>query len=652
MKKYILSFAALAATLSAAALGLKNQPVHAPVPDGKFIVKEFSVPMVAPQRAQTVADDASSSAVTEVYYSEAGDPKTALGYNNQRAGMQAGMAMQIAPDFAARMVGNEITSIRFYTGTEYSSQTSSVTSATVFISTDLTADPVYTQDVVCPAQAFAEVNAVLDTPYLIEAGKKIYVGAYLTLPSANYLPLVIDYSSHNTDYGGWAGIRNNSKSQWQWENIAGYGYGFVCVGATIKGSEFPENDVAVPAMGGMPVSYQDQPFEVDFMVKNNGANEVKTMKVEYGVAGETPIVDTFEFSTPLAFNNTQIIAIPNVVVSTPGKEIDINVKVTEVNGVANNSDTSEGVFTVTIVPTGAGFDRNVVVEEFTSISCQFCPVGYTTMEYIHDTYPDGDLIPVCVHVNSPGNDPMTAATYNNVYRNYCGDGVPSSTINRTYTVYPYISYVEEAYEMLRSIPAIVNVNAEATYNAETNLLTVDTETAFAFDYTDGDSNFVLSYGVTEDNVGPYTQQNGYSGQSGDAYGWQNKPTRVQLVYNDVARQLDTYNGIKGSVPAEITAGNKYEFTHDIKLLQSITDVNNINLVVYVINKQTGAIENATTLKTAAIKGLSGIEDVTVDATESSAPVEYFNLQGVRVSNPQGGVFIRRQGSNVSKEYIK
>lgn len=35
----------------------------------------------------------------------------------------------------------------------------------------------------------------------------------------------------------------------------------------------------------------------------------------------------------------------------------------------------------------------------------------------------------------------------------------------------------------------------------------------------------------------------------------------------------------------------------------------------------------------------------------SAPVEYFNLQGMPVSEPANGVFIRRQGSNVSKLFI-
>lgn len=46
---------------------------------------------------------------------------------------------------------------------------------------------------------------------------------------------------------------------------------------------------------------------------------------------------------------------------------------------------------------------------------------------------------------------------------------------------------------------------------------------------------------------------------------------------------------------------------------------------------------------------TGIEGITVN---NRVPVEYFNLQGVRVANPENGVFIRRQGSKVSKVFVK
>lgn len=41
----------------------------------------------------------------------------------------------------------------------------------------------------------------------------------------------------------------------------------------------------------------------------------------------------------------------------------------------------------------------------------------------------------------------------------------------------------------------------------------------------------------------------------------------------------------------------------------------------------------------------GIEDIVAG---ENAPVEYFNLQGVRVANPESGLYIMRQGSKVSK----
>lgn len=49
---------------------------------------------------------------------------------------------------------------------------------------------------------------------------------------------------------------------------------------------------------------------------------------------------------------------------------------------------------------------------------------------------------------------------------------------------------------------------------------------------------------------------------------------------------------------------------------------------------------------------TGIEDVIIGEDDANAPVEYYNLNGVRVSNPSAGLYIRRQGSTVSKVLIK
>ena len=48
-------------------------------------------------------------------------------------------------------------------------------------------------------------------------------------------------------------------------------------------------------------------------------------------------------------------------------------------------------------------------------------------------------------------------------------------------------------------------------------------------------------------------------------------------------------------------------------------------------------------------GSSALQDINVD---ENAPVEYYNLQGVKVENPENGIYIRRQGSKVSKAVIR
>lgn len=54
-------------------------------------------------------------------------------------------------------------------------------------------------------------------------------------------------------------------------------------------------------------------------------------------------------------------------------------------------------------------------------------------------------------------------------------------------------------------------------------------------------------------------------------------------------------------------------------------------------------------KDAGIKAGSGVNEMVVD---ENAPVEYFNLQGVKVAEPANGIFIRRQGAKVEKVIVK
>lgn len=49
------------------------------------------------------------------------------------------------------------------------------------------------------------------------------------------------------------------------------------------------------------------------------------------------------------------------------------------------------------------------------------------------------------------------------------------------------------------------------------------------------------------------------------------------------------------------------------------------------------------------QGTLSVSELEID---ENAPVEYYNLQGIRVDNPSNGIFIRRQGNNVKKVSIR
>ncbi len=66
------------------------------------------------------------------------------------------------------------------------------------------------------------------------------------------------------------------------------------------------------------------------------------------------------------------------------------------------------------------------------------------------------------------------------------------------------------------------------------------------------------------------------------------------------------------------------------------------------------------VSTADVAGTWEVKNISVSAQSGmtaveaadNAPVEFFNLQGVRVANPENGLFIRRQGNKVSKVLVK
>jgi hypothetical protein len=73
-------------------------------------------------------------------------------------------------------------------------------------------------------------------------------------------------------------------------------------------------------------------------------------------------------------------------------------------------------------------------------------------------------------------------------------------------------------------------------------------------------------------------------------------------------------------------------------------------IIKTMSVSNGVASDVTTVRLNANGTVSGINSVAADSQD--APVEYYNLQGVRVSNPGTGLYIRRQGTKVEKVTIR
>lgn len=89
----------------------------------------------------------------------------------------------------------------------------------------------------------------------------------------------------------------------------------------------------------------------------------------------------------------------------------------------------------------------------------------------------------------------------------------------------------------------------------------------------------------------------------------------------------------------------YEYTIENGVTTFLTSLDNVMCVM--TNSKLPNVYIYTNL----LNAVSGIEDVVVDG-DNNAPVEYYNLQGIKVENPENGIYIRVQGNTVTKVLIK
>lgn len=192
-------------------------------------------------------------------------------------------------------------------------------------------------------------------------------------------------------------------------------------------------------------------------------------------------------------------------------------------------------------------------------------------------------------------------------------------------------------------PYIADIFYNVTYKPDNGgfnmVATMNNSTYMSTDYTVLDDNG--SYTSEEYEV-DYDEENGsyvYDGASlesitymYDAFRLMTKKLGISYINGNKANGIEYKEETTGTVVYDTTYGYPLEY-------------------ITAITNDAGVAVNSERLVYSDYSdvNISGLDHVNA---ADNAPMEYFNLQGVRIENPSNGLFIRRQGNSVTKVMIR
>ena len=207
----------------------------------------------------------------------------------------------------------------------------------------------------------------------------------------------------------------------------------------------------------------------------------------------------------------------------------------------------------------------------------------------------------------------------------------SDVVEAEYTVKPIegtsamFNFSAEEFGNITCVPAINSYPGENATNIDNTVMTVN---GVSLSFTKGTSNTSLY--VSDHTLRVY--QNGGSITVA-------VPAQYYLTKITIAHPGSNYSGFVAPENIGIMNDAKDEWTNPVK-----TDYREVTLTADGGNSRINSI-------TVEFDDIStGVDEVAADS--ENAAVEYYNLQGVRVENPTTGLYIKRQGSTVTKVLVK
>lgn len=490
----------------------------------------------------------------------------------------------------------------------------------VFVTKDLNADPIVTKKASVAYKGWNEV--ALTTPYEID-GDGFYIG-YSYTGSAVSLGMTTTFSEN----GCWADLGDG------WQNYAtqkGESAKALAIQARITGDNLPLDLMLYTDTHEYAV-VKGEPCKLEFSVKNLCSVAVRNLQVGYSIdGGEETVCD---FKTTMGSNIDKSFAIEHEGFSTTGKH-SLKMRVVSINGkddaYAPNSELVLGLNVKNSLPV-----QRLVVEEGTGTWCQYCPKGIVGFRKASEAYPN-HFIGIAIH----RSDNLVT----NTYEDLVFESLPNCYFNRNTksAIEPSFESIETAVKKLMEKTPVMGVDANVKYT-DSGKKKISVEALTTFLGAHKGMNYRLSFVLLESGITGYTQVNAFAGgKLGEMGGFEKLPNPATIDMDHVARMNYSYNGIEGSIPADVEADETTRYTTTLDVPSTIQNPDNCDLVVLVIDAATGRIENG--VKVALGEHTTGIRDaekvVVPDFSFSgdrlnvdgfAGTVRLYTADGVEVSN--------------------
>lgn len=456
---------------------------------------------------------------------------------------------------------------------------------TIFMTYDLAGEPFYTQDGRTRANSWCPIP--ITEPVKIEKGKPIWIGYKYHIENSTAKPIGVDESTNTQEVNtAWmSAAYTEEELAGAWKDYQSE-LGNLCLRLYIYGENLSQHN-CVPYSLTMPdIAYPGTPFEFTLNFTNASSVPVTSIEGTYKIGEDEAVTFTKTFNPAVEPNANAGVQI-TATTEQDALDIPVEAKITKVNG--EDNDMAERVVNGSLTCTTNLFNRRIVAEKYSGLTCGYCPRGIVGFDYMWENYAQ-NFIPISVQ-NYSYTDPMYCSAYDSFWEAFPMTGAPYVWVNRSneYTHNPEKGALENAYNKIFTRTSNIGITASFKKGSG-NTLDVTGTVKVARDVKD--AKYAMTFVITEDNVGPYSQFNGYSGSTGLPE-WADKPQWVSMRFNHIARNIDKeFGGIANSVPSELKAGEEYSFTREGMSVAAVSDLDYANVIALLIDTETGEIINA------------------------------------------------------------